>query len=73
MNEAVFGNSFAVAETAFGRWILLHPDNLDLAWTGSQWAPHVNGIGTEAQISNFESWEEANRYGETFWEVGGKS
>jgi hypothetical protein len=62
-----FGNSFALAETMLGRWILLHPDNLDLAWTGSRWAPHVDGIGTETQISNFETCEEANEYGETFY------
>jgi hypothetical protein len=66
MSTSEFGDDFKMIETPLGRWIIVAPWDSGLAWTGSRWAPHVAGLGLEAQISNFETAAEANEYGETF-------
>ena len=42
------------------RWIIVHPDHDDLAWSGSHWVEHHAGIGTFVQVSNFETREAAD-------------
>jgi hypothetical protein len=47
----------------FGRWILIHPDDSDLAWSGSTWVRHDCGIPVgRAQVCNFETSVEATDY-----------
>ena len=47
----------------FGRWVLVHPDDEDLAWSGAQWVPHVNRLSASlVQVCNFENVAEAERY-----------
>lgn len=42
-----------------GRWIIVHPVHDQLAWSGSCWVPHEGGLGTIAQVSNFDTREGA--------------
>lgn len=37
----------------FGRWYIAHPTDESLAWSGSRWVPHINGISSFAHICNF--------------------
>jgi hypothetical protein len=46
-----------------GFWVIVPDSNPGLAWSGSRWMPHYNGVPTGyAQISNFKSREEALDY-----------
>jgi hypothetical protein len=45
-----------------GRWYIANKFRERLAWTGSAWSPHEQGIGLPVQISNFETREEAAEY-----------
>lgn len=47
----------------FDRWIVLSADDATLAWSGAEWVPVVGG---DVAISNFDSWEEAAAYAESF-------
>ena len=51
---------FRLEQDVFNRWIIVHPERDDLAWSGSCWVPHHKGVGTVAQISNFSSREDAD-------------
>jgi hypothetical protein len=45
------------------RWIILSRDSPNLAWSGSRWVPHHQGIPTgNVQICNFETRDEAQAY-----------
>lgn len=52
----------------FGRWIILHPDRNDLAWSGSRWVPiDENGFPNgDVQVSNLMTALEAVRYAQSF-------
>jgi len=55
--------SIAIKKTAFGRWIIISLISPNLAWSGSRWEPHKEGIPTgKVQISNFGTREEAEEY-----------
>jgi len=44
-----------LTENAMGRWIIVNARNPELAWSGTQWVPHRQGIPTRnVHISNFE-------------------
>ena len=46
-----------------GRWILVNPENPQLAWSGSQWVPHSNGVAADlAVIRSFGTLEELSAY-----------
>ena len=51
---------YRLEQDVFGRWIIVHPEHTNLAWSGSRWMPHYRGIGSAAQISNFTSREAAD-------------
>jgi hypothetical protein len=51
---------YRLEQDVFGRWIIVHPEHFNLAWSGSRWMPHFRGIGSIAQISNFGSREAAD-------------
>lgn len=52
-----------VATGAMGRFIIVHRNNEDLAWSGSRWVPHVQGIPIAAvQVCNFTTRNEATEY-----------
>jgi hypothetical protein len=54
-----------ITEGDFGRFVLVNADYDGLAWSGSEWTPHRRGIPTgRAQVSNFDSWEQARDYAE---------
>lgn len=44
---------YRLEQGLLGRWIIVHPVDDHLAWSGSRWMPHCGGVGTVAQISNF--------------------
>lgn len=47
----------------FGHWIVLHPTNDNLAWSGMQWVPiDENKLGMDVQVSNFDTLTEAQEY-----------
>jgi hypothetical protein len=49
-----------VSENAFGRWVIVNAANRDLAWSGSRWVAHRNGLPAGGvQVSNFERAVEA--------------
>ena len=48
---------------AFGRFYIAHPTLAGLAWSGTSWEPHLDGLPAgRAQIANFETEEEARAY-----------
>ena len=51
---------YRLEQDVFGRWIIVHPEHANLAWSGSRWMPHYRGIGSAARISNFTSREAAD-------------
>jgi hypothetical protein len=50
-------------QNIFGRWIVVHANDQELAWSGSQW---VAIEGSEVQVSNFEERGDAQSYAEQF-------
>lgn len=52
-----------IRESAFGRWILVNTEIDALAWSGSRWVAHKNGLpASGVQVANFENALEALRY-----------
>jgi hypothetical protein len=50
-------------QTAFGRWIIVHPHSTSLAWSGAHWEEiDHHGFGLYTQVSNFETVDEASLY-----------
>lgn len=50
----------AILRGIHGRWIIVAYSEPRLAWSGSQWVPHHQGIPTgTTQVSNFDSREQA--------------
>lgn len=49
-----------IAHGGFRRYVIVHAERTDLAWSGSQWVPHEWGSGSGGvQVSNFESFDDA--------------
>jgi hypothetical protein len=47
----------------FERWILVHPRNQRLAWSGSRWVPiDEKGFPLVVQVCNFRNEQEAVEY-----------
>lgn len=45
------------------RWILVHPHYPDMAWSGSRWVPHDQGLPMAyVQVSNFTDEQAAKEY-----------
>lgn len=52
--------SYRLGESVMGRWIIVNGQEERLAWSGSTWVPHLNGIPMgKVQVANFESRDEA--------------
>jgi hypothetical protein len=51
-----------IVQSQLGRWYLQHHFKPWLAWFGSRWVLHFHGIGSEVQVSNFETVDEAREY-----------
>lgn len=51
-----------LAESIMGRWIIVHGQNPDLAWSGSRWVPHTRGLPINIQVCNFETRQQAHEY-----------
>lgn len=48
---------------AIGRWILVHPENQLLGWSGSRWVPmDERGLPIIVQVSNFDTEDAAYNY-----------
>ena len=46
-----------------GRWILVNADNPQFAWSGSEWLPHLDGVGSgPSSICTFATLEELSAY-----------
>jgi hypothetical protein len=44
-----------ITENPFRRWVIVSALNPAMAWSGSRWVPHVEGLPAgDAQISNFD-------------------
>jgi hypothetical protein len=44
----------------FGRWVIVNARDRGLAWSGSCWVEHEDGLPTgRAQVSNFQTEDEA--------------
>jgi hypothetical protein len=49
-----------------GRWIIVNASNDGLAWSGSRWVRHANGIPLDmVQVCNFASELDAKEYAVT--------
>lgn len=47
----------------FQRWVLANAEHPELAWSGSRWVPHTNGMPSGAvQVCNFDSQDDARKY-----------
>lgn len=66
MTEAVpsaVGTRNDILQGAFGRYVIVQADDHSLAWTGSGFDRHQEGIPTgQSQVCNFESTQEAQQY-----------
>ena len=50
-------------QNGFLRWILPHPDDPGMAWSGSRWVPiDRHGFGVAIQVCNFDTRKEALEY-----------
>lgn len=49
-------------KTPLGRWILVLPAAPDWGWSGMRWTRHRNGVGDDAQVSNWATEQEALDY-----------
>ncbi len=54
----------------FGRWMILNARDPELAWSGSCWVDHVDGVATgRAHVANFTTEDEARKYAEDVWGI----
>jgi hypothetical protein len=52
-----------VIQGALGRCVIIHNNHPGLAWSGSRWVPHREGIPTgDTQVCNFATYTEALEY-----------
>jgi hypothetical protein len=52
-----------LVEGMMGRWVIAHGNHPGLAWSGSRWVRHDQGVPTgDAQVCNFTTREEAQEY-----------
>lgn len=50
-------------EGVWSRWLIIHPTEDQLAWTGRRWSHHWRGIPADAyQVVNFDNEQEAREY-----------
>jgi hypothetical protein len=55
--------SIRLAENFLKRWVIVNGAHEDLAWSGTHWVPHRQGIPTgDVQICNFDSRQDALKY-----------
>jgi hypothetical protein len=59
-------NRCTVKENALHRWFLASASAPFLAWSGSSWETHKNGIGVRVQILSRETQEEAIALARTY-------
>lgn len=59
---------FHIILNSWKRWIIVNARDPELAWSGSCWVEHEDGISRgRAQVCNFESREEARIYAQEIW------
>lgn len=59
---------YSIAQNSFGRWIIVNARDPELAWSGSCWVEHEDGISRgRAHVSNFDSEDEARSCAEEVW------
>lgn len=59
---------FHIIKTTYGRWIIVNARDSDLAWSGSCWVEHEDGISRgRAHVSTFDSQELAQGHAEEVW------
>ena len=51
-----------IVETPLKRWIIQLKKDETLAWSGSRWSKHVDGVGVTFQICNFANIVEAAQF-----------
>lgn len=54
--------NYRAVESILGRWYLVLSEDPSLAWSGSRWVFHSDGLGLEVQVSNFDTKEDAEAY-----------
>jgi hypothetical protein len=55
--------NYRIARGLFDRWVIYHPKNEELAWSGLKWVPAHYGVPSgDFQICNFATREEAEEY-----------
>jgi hypothetical protein len=60
-----FGLTLKIRRNSLHRWIIVHPQLDELAWSGSRWVEiDYNGLPREVQVCNFETASEAAKYAE---------
>ena len=53
---------YKIEQGIMGRWIIVNARDPELAWSGSCWREHDQGIGRRGHISNFDSQAEAEEH-----------
>ena len=54
---------YSVQQGVFGRFIITHAEHPGLAWSGSAWVQHCDGLpAVGIQLCNFDSEEDADDY-----------
>jgi hypothetical protein len=54
--------SVYIATDLFNRYFIVCAEDTNMAWTGSAWIEHVNGVGLMVQVSNFATLDAAVEY-----------
>ena len=56
-----------IRQGIFRAWYIVHPIADDLAWSGSRWVRHAEGLPTEGiQVCNFRTQREAEEYADLY-------
>lgn len=69
-SDIILGMKCYLKRGLFDRWFIVHPTDDNLAWSGSRWVAHDNGLPTGGvQICNFTTEDEAYEYAKRYFTV----
>jgi hypothetical protein len=60
-------NVYRIERDPEGRYYIRAEGDASRAWSGSRWVNHIDGIGTGAQVTNFDSRTEARIHAASLW------
>jgi hypothetical protein len=59
---------YHIIRNTFGRWMIVNPRDPELAWSGSCWVEHEDGVSRgRDRVAYFDSQEEAEQHARGTW------